>query len=120
MLLAVFGLALVRPALALGKDAENGLHACCRRNGKHHCAMAGERGESATQTPLFRAAVEKCPFCPAALTAAHAGSSAVPAAPKVFAESVSHPTGVVQTECKRRISQDRSRQKRGPPGLSLS
>jgi hypothetical protein len=35
-----------------------------------------------------------------------------------FVEPMSHPTGMAQTESKLRISQSRSRQKRGPPVTS--
>ncbi|HZQ45254.1 MAG TPA: hypothetical protein VFA99_18525 [Acidobacteriaceae bacterium] len=39
LLLAAFALPLVAPALALAQDPDAGLPACCRRHGRHHCAM---------------------------------------------------------------------------------
>ncbi len=49
-------------ALALtGKDVP----ACCRRNGKHHCQMAGMSGmaaPSADGTPSFRSHPSDCPY----------------------------------------------------------
>jgi len=118
-LLAVFGLPLVLPLFALGQDADAGLPACCRRNGKHHCMMSmGERSQLASHDQQFRGPVEKCPYCPASLVASHPNPLAAPTAQAIFAQIVSQPTSAAQPESKWRIARDRSRQKRGPP-LSL-
>jgi hypothetical protein len=65
-----------------------------------------------------KAIPERCPFSPRALPSAqHAPSSLTPAA-MIFAQIISHPACAAQTLAKRRISQDRSQQKRGPPFLA--
>ena len=78
-----------------------------------------ELGQLAQNAPQFNAPVEKCPYYPGAVIASYSGPYTVPTAEAVFAPLVSHPSGVAQTESKRRISRDRSRLKRGPPTLSL-
>ena len=117
VLLAVFLVPLLAPLLALGQDGDAGLPACCRRNGKHHCMMSmAEKSQLASHDPQFQAPMEKCPYCPATPVSVHPDRSFTPEiAQAIFAEIVSHPAGTVQTESKRRIARDRSRQKRGPP-----
>lgn len=74
-----------------------------------------------SEAPKWKSLVERCPYCPATLPAwHHQDTFAAPAAQAIFAELLSHPSGTVQTESKRRISRDRSRQKRGPPTSSLA
>ena len=118
LLLAVFGLPFLLPMLAMGQDAEAGLPACCRRNGKHHCMMSmDERGKLVvSHDPQFQAPAEKCPYCPSSVAPAQPNPLAAPmTAAAIFGDLVSHPTGFAQTEAKRRISRDRSNGKRGPP-----
>ena len=127
LLLVFFGLPVVAPLLAMTTDAEAGLPACCRRNGAHHCSMmnmgtgrhiSSSPGDSGT--PHLAVLTEKCPYTPQAPATAHPDLLALDPSSAIFAEIVSHPNGVAQTESRRRISQDRSRQKRGPPvALSL-
>jgi len=74
-----------------------------------------ERSQLASHDPQFRAPVEKCPYCPAAVVASHSNPLAAPTSQAIFAEIVSHPALAAQTESKWRIARDRSRQKRGPP-----
>lgn len=122
VLLVVFGLPLILPLLASGQDTEAGLPACCRRNGKHHCMMSmNERAKLATDnSPQLRAPAEKCPYNPSVLAPTHPNSLAEPSlASAIFGGLVSHPTGFAQTEALRRISRDRSNQKRGPPSQTL-
>src|SRR5882757_2391497 len=126
LLLVFFGLPIVSPLLAMTTDAEAGLPACCRRNGAHHCMMnmgtgthvgnsSGDRG-----TPHLAVLTEKCPYTPQAPATGHPDLLALDPSSAIFAEIVSHPAGIAQTESRRRIAQDRSRQKRGPPAaLSL-
>ena len=117
LLFAVFALPFAPPALALG--AEAGLPACCRRQGAHGCVMTRlERSALAAKTdtaPKWAAALARCPYCPATLNIAHAPLLAASLAQATDAEFYSHPSGVVQTESRRRIARDRSRQQRGPP-----
>jgi hypothetical protein len=118
LLLAVFGLPLVSPLFALGTDAEAGLPACCRRDGKHHCRMS--MADRANASPLdiqISAPGERCPYRPQAIAAAHPNPLAHPSATADLVPLTSHPAGIAQTESRRRISQDRSRQERGPPSI---
>ncbi len=119
LLVAVLVMPLFAPLLALGQSAESALPACCRRNGKHHCAMgmAGRSQLAASGAPdRWTAPPERCPYCPASVATAHVQETLIPAPAQAFsAQGLSDPSGTVQSECKRRISRDRSRQKRGPP-----
>jgi len=95
--------------------------ACCRRNGQHHCEMSmAERAQSAGSERAFRLPPEKCPYCPAAMIGAHGHSFTLPTSQAVFAALVAHPAVFAQTQSRLRISETRSRQKRGPPVLVLS
>ena len=120
LLLAVFGLPIFATLLASGQSVDAGLPACCRRNGAHHCAMrmaeAGQQGSGDSQEPRWKTPAERCPFCPASIVSAqHHDAASLPPERTMLRASFSHPTGVVQTESKRRMARDRSRQKRGPP-----
>jgi hypothetical protein len=111
----VFLAPLVLPLLAQGMAEDANLPACCRKNGKHHCLMSmRERNQLAQNFPTVSPLPEQCPYCPAIMTATHANVFAAPSAQAIFASLVSQPAGIAQTESKRRISEDRSRQKRGP------
>ncbi len=116
LLLAVFGLPVVSPLFALSRNGATRLPACCRRDGKHHC-MAGipERGQLTGRPAQVSAPADKCPYCPSGPVATHNELLAAPIGNAVFASLVGHSSGVAQTESMRRISRDRSRQKRGPP-----
>lgn len=128
LLLAVFGLPFVAPLLALGQGADAGLPACCRRSGAHHCAMSmGEREQLASSNGAssdskghrWKAPSERCPYCPASVADFSSHDAFVPSGEQAYGvDSFSHPTGAVQTESKRRIARDRSRQKRGPPSFN--
>jgi hypothetical protein len=75
LLLALFSISLMS---AFGADPDAKLPACCRRNGKHHCAMAA--GSSASPEPGFKAN-DKCPLYPgAALSTSVVPAIAPPAA----------------------------------------
>ena len=60
LLVTVFSLPLIAPALASTPD-DSQLPACCRRGGKHHCAMAMEMGIIPSR---FHVVSEKCPYSP--------------------------------------------------------
>src|SRR5260370_41797940 len=116
----MFALPLVSPLFALGTDAESGVPACCRRNGKHHCLInMVEHAEAAQHGVHFTAAVERCPYCPSAVATVHPNLLAPGISAALYASLVRHPAGAAQAESKHRISRDRSRQKRGLPTLSL-
>ncbi len=127
----ILGLPAVSPLFALTGADDPNLPACCRRDGKHHCmGMAGMSSDGSTQNASTQTGStqtqvgiatlsERCPF----------GSHSLPGTPHpdwtlstsaaIFAGIVSHPSVSPQTESKRRISADRSRQKRGPPSNYL-
>ena len=118
LLLAVFALPVAVPLFASAQDADAGLPACCRRDGKHHCMMMSMdgHGSPASSEPQYRAPAEKCPYCPASVVAGPFQHLAEPAsAAAIFGDLVSHPTGFAQTNARGRISSERSNQKRGPP-----
>jgi hypothetical protein len=98
------------------------LPACCRRAGKHHCMMHMSEGNQApSSTPQFSAQPEKCPYCPATLQLSHGPNAlGVPSAQAEFSGFSGQAAAIARAESKRRISRDRSRQKRGPPALFLS
>ena len=77
-----------------------------------------EKSEGARAKPAFSAPVDKCPYAPAAIAVSHHAANGVTKSSVIYAEVVSHPSVRPQTESKRRISQDRSRSKRGPPILT--
>lgn len=92
--------------------ADSRLPLCCRREGNHHCAMAGEESGG----PMVAAAT--CPLFP--------GLRALPARPGTgllgTAQSVAAQIAVDRLTCPAsealcRISYSRTGQKRGPPTL---
>jgi hypothetical protein len=112
----LFSFSLISPAIFASDDSN--LPACCRRGGKHHCAMNVADQGSSSSGPSLQADGQKCPNFPK--------SGAAPAYSKIaFLQTfqtvsglvLSHPAGQTQTEARYRISFSRSRQKRGPPAL---
>jgi hypothetical protein len=106
---------LLYPFLSLtARDPQANLPACCRRDGKHHCAMtATETGES-SQTQL-KTQPEACPFHANTGTVSQIISLVPRAAAAFYAELISHPSVQEQTLAKFRLSEARSHLKRGPP-----
>lgn len=113
-LLAVFSLPLIAPLLSSGPD-QSSLPACCRRNGKHHCALA----DLTVAVPSrYHTVSEKCPWSPfagAALMLPHAFASQ--AAPALTGQAGGPATAVGEAEAGYRVSADRTRRKRGPPSF---
>jgi hypothetical protein len=111
-LMMVFSWMLMAPLLA--PDGEANLPVCCRRHGKHHCAMS-RMGRLDGQSRGFTTVSEKCPCLPAS-TCAVQSSSWQPEDGKPFCGEVSVPAAcAAQTEARPRISFLRSHQRRGPP-----
>jgi hypothetical protein len=103
---------------ALIADSESGLPACCRRDGKHHCAMMAMFEKQQQNTgPSVKAAARKCSLFPKAPPAFSTGHSALAPAIAAVGQISSHPMGKAQTEALYRISHSRARDKRGPPSL---
>jgi hypothetical protein len=114
LLLAVFSFPLFAPALFAG---EANLPECCRRSGKHHCAMA--MNDAPASGVAFGSMQTRCPIYPGApATPASVFVAILKSASVVFGALVSHPAIHIRTEAGYRVSFDRSSQKRGPPVLS--
>lgn len=75
--------------------------------------------QATSSTPGFRAPADRCPYFPGMTVAVRSIWSGLPIEGSIYAGLVSHPAVVAQTQSMWRISRDRSRQKRGPPTLSL-
>jgi len=115
--------AVLAPSLLIFADlnssAESRLPACCRRDGKHHCAMMAAASELSSETQI-KAEQPPCPFRSQASTVAFAVAYLPAARAMHFAGLESHPAIHEQTRAAMRISEVRSHQKRGPPASVLS
>jgi hypothetical protein len=103
-----------------GKVDESRLPACCRRNGKHHCAMGSEASQTADSSgETTFSANDSCPFMPHALTSTAPSVAAIAAS---AAKSSALPSllrvehGVVTAA---QMSDRRSWPKRGPPSSQI-
>jgi hypothetical protein len=118
VLLLAFSLPLLLPALALAQGPDANLPLCCRKNGKHHCAMMA--GTTTPKPGVNASAVpQRCPFYPALVTPQSHLELASPLRAAAFAEIVNHPALRPQTEARARIALDCARHKRGPPSHLL-
>lgn len=111
ILLAVFSFPLISPMLA---GADSDLPACCRRDGKHHCAMTG-MAEAASGIAI-QAIQPKCPLFPKAGAFAPCFHTGLPGQ----AAQLNPPPVLLTAHRKtnqnlRRMADNRSAQKRGPP-----
>jgi len=100
---------------ALFADPESNLPACCRRDGKHHCAMMDMAQDDGGV--YWKSVPQKCGQFPKAGASLCAGKTGPQRTSEIGAIVSSHPTVVAQTEVLYRISHSRSREKRGPPSL---
>lgn len=112
--LTLLGVFLVEPALpALSPGTESDLPACCRKGGKHHCAM---RKPAPSAGPTFAESGNPCPLFPKSGPARNPVSSLMPSPAQFCSAPVpTYTTPLAQTEALYRIAYNRSRQKRGPP-----
>jgi hypothetical protein len=119
LLLVLFNFSLM--ATFAPADSESKLAECCRRAGKHHCALMGSAGSIGSMSqessgPAVRPTAGKCPYSPRGGPSSPYGKTPLPrAARTAVASLVSHPAGPAQTEARYRVSFSRVRQKRGPP-----
>jgi hypothetical protein len=113
LLALVFNWMLILPAFA--GSAESKLPACCRKNGKHHCALT--QSQESTSAPSVQAG--RCAF--------FANDQTLPPIPTVgmpkvgqtiLATVLSHRASRPRTEKLGGIPFDRTGQKRGPPSIS--
>ena len=115
--LLIFSGNMVLPALLA--DSESTLPACCRRDGKHRCAMMEAFDKQQESAGLsWKSVSRKCPQFPKS-TVGFLTHPATPQRQIFFAGSTAnHPVQKTQTEVLYRISHNRARQKRGPPSLA--
>ena len=112
VLMALLSFPLISPAV-FASDADSKLPACCRRGGKHACAMM-ESQSAQSSGPTVQAS--GCPFFPTAKAVPVSRSLCLPRISRaIFTGFVSHPASRLQTEALCRISYSRAGQKRGPP-----
>jgi len=113
-LLLLFSFSLSSPLiLALEKDADANLPACCRRAGRHGCAMQGQSSSGpAVQAP-------RCASFPGAQTIPSSSKTALLQNLRTMVQGVPMQASPArQAESLRHVSFDRTGQKRGPPPLS--
>jgi hypothetical protein len=114
-LLLVFSFPLIAPAVFA--DAASNLPECCRRGGKHHCAMTLD--DASSTGVAFRSTQARCPLYPGSPSSPACQFAAILRNSRaIFGAVASHPAIQLQTEAGYRISLGRSTQKRGPPALS--
>jgi len=116
VLLLVFAGNTALPALFA--DPESNLPACCRRDGKHHCAMMDMAGiDQDDGEAYWKSTPQKCAQFSKSGVSLCAGKTGPRGTFQVGPIVSSHPTVAAQTEVLYRISHSRSREKRGPPSL---
>jgi len=112
LLMALFSFSLISPVV-LASDPESNLPACCRRGGKHHCAMMAMQSESPSGPSVQTGG---CPLFPS--------PGAIPAGPAVslpgffqaiFTGLLSYSDFLPSTKTLCLSSYSRAGQKRGPP-----
>ena len=112
---SVFSFSLISPAL-FASDEDYKLSACCRRSGKHHCALMSSEPESSSG-PALRAS--KCGSFPTTkVVSLNRLVGVSPLSQRSFAAPIAHPTLRAQAQSLYRIPSNRARQKRGPPTLA--
>jgi hypothetical protein len=110
LLIAIFGFSVIGPVLVV--DVSGNLPACCRRDGKHHCASIE------TSDAGLRAAGPRCAEFPkSGAFPLHPGTALPGSSQLVFGAILQYPAVIAQAAAGYRISFSRSRQKRGPPSL---
>lgn len=111
-------LALIAPSFLVFASSSSApgdnLPACCRRDGKHHCAMM-MAAEHASSDHRFASVPETCPFRDAVINGCRTAVSLASPALSHFAELISYHAHHEQVFAAARVSEARSHQKRGPP-----
>ena len=115
LLVAVFSFLLIGPAVWM--NADSNLPACCRRGGKHHCAMMDADG-APSPSPAVKAPVTRCPLFPkGGVALPYAGAALLSGGQPVgqsMGGQMALPVGALGEH---RLSLDRSHLTRGPPRL---
>ena len=120
---AVLCLCLVAPFAAplAYPDPESNLPACCRRDGKHHCAMMEQflaQQKAQDGETRIRVTGERCPYR-SGLPTSHRGHQqlAAPVVLAFYAGVEKHPAIFVYVRVYACVAEARSNLKRGPPSL---
>ena len=111
VLISFFSLMLMAPVFA--RDSDANLPPCCRRHGKHHCAMMVAEGQDGR--PGVASLREKCPCFPAATCAAHSSPFEPAAGRQFYLPAASAFLLPLHSEAGFRVAFYGSHQKRGPP-----
>jgi len=110
-LIIFFSLLLSAPLF--GPDADTNLPPCCRRHGKHHCAM--RMSERPANAPGFASVTEKCPCFPAATCAAQPLRFKPEPSQRICVDVVIYPGVHTSIPTYRRAALILSHPRRGPP-----
>jgi hypothetical protein len=119
-LLVAFSFPLISSLLFAGSEPR--LPACCRREGKHKCAMPGMAATGHQQAAgAVLAASPKCPLFPSGKAAPSEARVDGPLPPTTFSQLPARGVAAAaeQAEALYRVSFSRAWQKRGPPSPSL-
>ncbi len=119
VLLLVFSLPLILPALALAQGPGANLPACCRRHGAHHCAMSMGASTTPALGTNLSALPQHCPAYSALVTSLRHVDLAGPASPADFAEIVGRTTTGLRSAADSSATLNFSHPKRGPPSQLL-
>jgi hypothetical protein len=113
ILAALFSFELIAPVLLA--DAASDVPACCRRNGKHHCAMADGSGDASTG-PSLKSLESKCPFFPkSAAVTGHSKTIALSVTPPACAPDLMGSAVAASGDNLSRTTLRGPVRKRGPP-----
>lgn len=117
LLLVLNSLLLTVPVAVAANTKSPEIPACCRRDGKHKCAMTVKQQQQQAGASLAMIS-DVCPCCPKGSVQASASTADAAFAPErttfhlpVFALE----SGLPQTLARQRISEHRAWRKRGPP-----
>lgn len=116
LLLAVIGLPLITPLLLA--DARSQLPACCRRDGKHHCAMAAMIAHTA-EGPGFAVSAARCPLFPKAIPVAQRIHLYLVSSRRSFEAVVPESALAVQDQIQVCCTTERTRRERSPPHFTF-
>lgn len=104
------------PLLQSGSES---LPPCCRRNGKHHCAMMMRFGSwDSEEHPALRSWADLCPYHSLLFAPPTSGVGTVPSPHRFQVRLIPNPNVILQMELEARISEARCHHKRGPPNFS--
>ena len=119
LLLVVFSLPLLLPALALAQGPESNLPACCRRNGAHHCMMSEQEMAALLNGTRASAPRPHCPNYPVAITTLRHVDLATPKAPPALASVIRQSVVLFPSGNRARLALDTTHLTRGPPASAL-